>query len=790
MYDPRVAPWSRVSLDDAEVLRSPTFATRGDDRRRVERAHDGAKLAGSGKDKRLAEAAKDMIETLARKTQGIGHKRKPCADQESHSRPQSPLKGSTIISPQHVSETLPSAGTLAGGGGGERPRARKIVDLPPRSDSRNAFATPASESSTPRRSPARAVTPPKPIKPTLRPNSPPSISIPPLKPHTRPDVCPVLPLIDRSAPPFHALVVSLPFQSEICTRDAHEVLVQIDAGGSSLTTTLATLCDDGRGGKLGKFVEARIEELRSESSFGRGDERKRHHDKAVPGYLSLPMFATILDHGQGSNSSLSVSPSHFNVSPGDSPFPFTSDLSADGDDGDDGDDGIDCCSPIDPRAPQLFLSLPSFTAPPPPLRFDLDPLPASHQVSFVASPAPGSKHVSVHATISSPRPSLSPSYPELVSPLTPRRPKSSSFSPLSARSFSYDGPSGPASPNELAARKALAKRLHLSTTSLEARNDQALVSRGGETFFGATDLESLFGAFRSSSRRQASREGETTPSASFFAEGGDGPVSPRDSRVGARVGDPCSPLVETAEEFPLDIVYDPEPPNGTIVIDPCLNPRQRAKKSTTKDNEEEPTEPIAAPKESFGTSQLRDQRPPSLTTSESTARTTESDYPPSREPRTRSPTTTTTTATTIETKPPRICIFLDRTDATLPTGFGSTYSTILSFLRDRALPPHLTSPRSDDESDDEEYLKLIKTVSSGVAFSQLAALRTVELEADWLGMSDLVAACKRERRDWIEALRAVESDKASRSRPAVDPKRQGDTKRKCQMRERELLGWI
>ncbi|GAA5906666.1 uncharacterized protein JCM6883_004549 [Sporobolomyces salmoneus] len=710
MYDFEVAPWTRTSFDEAEVLRSPTVVASR--RKELARELSGADLGGVigvGKD-RLAGAAKEVLEVLARKRQGIAHGRKG-----SSSRSPSPRKGS--VSPPSQNTNLPEKSSRpsidSGGGGGIV--ARKLVDLPPRSDS---IAGTLIKNSSPSRTRVAKTTPspPKPSKPKLRPNSPPSISIPPLNPHPRRRGNPTLPLVDRSLPPFDALVLSVPSRRDLESRNSHEILVQIDVGGSSHTTTVDTLVGgESKGGRLGQLVVSKIGEIKREGP--------RAGQKENPSYLSLTKFAVEdEDDGLHSGSSINITGSHFEVSPNPSPFPFMRDLTSSKDDEE--DEGNDCCSPIDPLAPQLFLSMPSFTAPPPPLKLDLDPLPASRQVQVVPTPSLGSKHLSVHPTISSNSPvpasaSSSPQTPSLA------RRASNAMSP---RSFSYHDL--PLSPDEIAVRRALKKRLHISTGSL------------GFNYEGGDDDESDREPFFQLLQNQAF---EPLPSR---------PGSPR-SFLHLQNDSPSRDAGNNGEET---IVF------GDSVSRAKITEESRPRPSVMK------VETRGEAPSSEASSSTR-TRPPSLTTSESTA-PTDSDFPPSHAPL---PSTSTI---------PRLHVFLDRTDITLPSGLGTTYSTILSFLRDGVLPPFLTLPPPDDPTAKIDSTTLsILAVQPALAFGQLAALRTVETEAKWVEIDSLVEACAAERQKWIEALRVVEEDRVIRDRSF------GDTKRK-RMKERELEGWI
>ncbi|GAA5956156.1 hypothetical protein JCM3765_005475 [Sporobolomyces pararoseus] len=731
LYDPEVAPWTRISLDEAEVLRSPTLVKGKGWVREISGATPGGAI-GAGKDK-LAGAAKEMMELLARKRQGIGHGRKGSAENTSISpRPKSPRKDSSSSSNHETKKQTLNRSTsgLSKGAAGddEQSSSRKLVDLPPRFDSRNAIAATFTSSIPPRASPLLAASTlqrTQPPKSTLRPNSPPSISIPPLHPHPRFAVNPPPSENNHSLRPFEGLVLSKPLREDLENRNSNEILVEIDIGGSLHTTTVENLVKDRRGGQIASLIETTIRAIKGEERGANGGEGEKR------GYLQLPNFQfDDEDDVHDSGSSLNVTPSHFEVSPNPSPFPFMHNL-RDANNADE-DEGNDCCSPIDPLAPQLFLSMPSFAPPPPPLRLDLDPLPASHQVNLVASPAFDSKHLSIYPTISSNSPP--PPSPASPSPPTPT-PRRMSVLP-SPRCFSYLDL--PPSPNELAARRALAKRLHLSTGSfgITCRQDE-----GGETFVGP-DLEPFFQVLRNQAYETTSPE---SPSNSFEDERGE-------------VG-----------EFPTDVqdssTSEDRSQQGRIVFGSCLK-RLNSVKANSIDSPQEEEE-----SQSFSSSS-RNHRPPSLTRSESTAQTESSEYPSSELP-------------SISTPAPRLRIFLDRSDVTLPSGLGTTYSTLLAFLRDGVLPPFLTLPSPEDQTLKIDPTTLsILLVQPALAFGQLAALRTVANEAKWLKIDPLIKACEKEKQRWVEALRIVEFERV-RQKGFMQERGVVDIKKK-----RELEGWI
>lgn len=400
-YESDVDPWSRTSLDEAEVLRSPTVAKGQGKGRDMSGASSGGAI-GAGRDK-LAGAAKEVMELLARKKQGHGRKGSGNSRRSSTSAPSRDSR--SLSSPTRASiDAVPTKSSRRKRQVPDKPRSseecdrsvkpnHKIVDLPPRSDSRNAFTSAISP--PPRPPPAPPVSsPPKPSKPSLRPNSPPSISIPPLHPRSRPFIAQPVAANNQALPPFKALVLSSPSSGELMAQGSGEVFVEIDVGGTLHTTTVETLQNNGGGGKLAEYVDSTLCNIRrmAKQHGEKNPERRR------PGYLRLPSSKD--DAGDESGSNFSISPSHFEVSPSPSPFPFMryssskSDIEYDDPDLDCEDN--DCSSPIDPLAPQLFLPMPSFIPPPPPLRLEVDALPASRQVEVVASPRLGARHLSIY----------------------------------------------------------------------------------------------------------------------------------------------------------------------------------------------------------------------------------------------------------------------------------------------------------------------------------------------------------------------------------------------------------
>ncbi|ORY83566.1 hypothetical protein BCR35DRAFT_65809 [Leucosporidium creatinivorum] len=294
------------------------------------------------------------------------------------------------------------------------PSTSKLVDLPPRSDSRNACAPPKLAQ----------------LYQAPRPHSPPSVSVPPLNiqhrtPPTRPSPPPPT--------PFRALLVHPPSTRVVRSKSFGSLLVNVNVGGNSYRTSMETLTRPDRGaGKLGEFVEAVVEEVKAEAERKEQETAQRtadsRHDSSL--YPSSDDGESILN------------PSHFAMSPYPSPFPFMrydDPLAADADlslDLDLDRIPISPTSPIDPHAQKLFLPLPPFAAPPPPLA-------NKQQGQLVHSPTPRMRIKSVH--------------PDIVpSPTTPRPTRPTSLdSTCSSRRADEDD----------ADRRDLSARLDLSRTS-------------------------------------------------------------------------------------------------------------------------------------------------------------------------------------------------------------------------------------------------------------------------------------------------------------------------------------
>lgn len=160
-----------------------------------------------------------------------------------------------------------------------------LVDLPPRSDSRNDVF--GGRSITP----SRAQTPPTVAPLSIRR---PSTPAPP-------------------PPPFRALLLRAPTPFAVRTKAPGSLLVELDVGGTKFVTSVETLVRGGRGGKLGEFVEAVVEEVREK---GRREEMTRGGRQESGDSMYPPSEAETDDEDSLLDSS------HFALSPFPSPFPF------------------------------------------------------------------------------------------------------------------------------------------------------------------------------------------------------------------------------------------------------------------------------------------------------------------------------------------------------------------------------------------------------------------------------------------------------------------------------------
>lgn len=258
------------------------------------------------------------------------------------------------------------------------------ADLPPRSDSRNGFipiSAIANLIASQVKSPVEPVVDSQPV----RPLAPPPADAPLLP---RPSVSAPTPPITGQ---FRATLVQGP-SSASTEKPRDSILVVLNVGGQSFTTTAETLVRDRRGGNLGSFVEAAIERVR---------ERKGSPSRLGPIY---PASSRIREDGDSL-----LSATHFDLSPAGSPFPFASYESSDeSSPAEEITIPTSPTSPIDPFARRMF-----FRAPLPSLS-----IPSGQHPQLVSSPLPHLRITSVVPTIC-PTPS-----PHNASPAPPRRPSS------------------------------------------------------------------------------------------------------------------------------------------------------------------------------------------------------------------------------------------------------------------------------------------------------------------------------------------------------------------------------
>lgn len=125
-------------------------------------------------------------------------------------------------------------------------------------------------------------------------------------------------------------------------------------------------------------------------------------------------------------------------------------------------------------------------------------------------------------------------------------------------------------------------------------------------------------------------------------------------------------------------------------------------------------------------------------------------------------------------------VFLDRDSA--------AFSAVLTFLRDGHLPLSHALPSSDSENTkspnvDPTTLSLYR-LHPPSALTLLASLRALRMEAMWLGLTDLLEVCEKEREKVIEMVRWIEEEKRL-DREEDERKRRADI-----MKGREKAGWI
>ncbi|KAM0746184.1 hypothetical protein T439DRAFT_384217 [Meredithblackwellia eburnea MCA 4105] len=332
-------------------------------------------------------------------------------------------------------------------------------ELPPRSDSRNGFVGVsslaniiASQTNKRAQSPAPATTATATSAPTLTPPAAPSLYASPIaswvkkasapapsptptaalppRPHSPPSA-EVRPLsISRSkllpstsgsstpAPQAPAPAVASPFflatlvrplssnSAALRSNNDDAVRVEIDVGGKKFVTQMNTLVQ--KGGKLGEFVVAAVEEARREVGKNRGlteGKRQDSGDSLYSSSLAGEIGPVAMGEKEKDDDSVSMlSSNHFDVSPFPSPFPFSS-FDGKVDMADEQlisalslEAGINTSpsSPVDPFARKMFLNLPPPT---------LSAPSAGKQARLVTTPR--LRVTSVHPSICSSAPPLS-----------------------------------------------------------------------------------------------------------------------------------------------------------------------------------------------------------------------------------------------------------------------------------------------------------------------------------------------------------------------------------------------
>ncbi|BGP49953.1 hypothetical protein JCM10450v2_005858 [Rhodotorula kratochvilovae] len=717
--------------------------------------------SGTAADK-LAGAAKEVLEKFSLRRHGrqgshsSGHS---AASGESVESLASPRRSRSLSSPSpgpHKVEHHPPPPPT------RRPPPRPLnppftlVDLPPRSDSRNALvadlpsvagSSSLGGSSRSAHLPTLAATRPRPKhlalqappppRAHLRPVSPPSPSIPPLRPARAPAAPPAA---GGTAHPFHAMLVKAPTRQAVRARAADELLVRIDVGGqSTYMTSVATLAGpSAQAGRLGEFVDAVLEDARRGAPAVE-DEAPCEEGAPQHPYLQLPAPGS---DGDASSSSLSLTPS-FAPSPyPSSPFPFADDMSTysgcPGAGG--GFDDEDPMSPIDPlvnsaaaarAAKDLLLALPPAFSPPP------HPLPAQNQaqaVQLVASPTlpHGGKHRSVYPDVGS-----SVDLGAEGAPLLP---------------FVVSSPAAaPASLAEEAARKALAMRLRCAPST--KRESTASSAAGDDEIRFISPFERGLGPYFDVVRHQLhSPAGDSLLSPCWPAES-----CPSPSPITAAMALPSPRAVERRSLdyglLPSDVEgYGSEEEHrsrSTVLGVPRgLSRRTLDGLHALPAARDEVPE---VPKLAVERDEARDGKSrtgtPSLSMSVTTVDDDEDALGPGPEG--------------VSLEDATVVLFLDRTDAPLlslsslsdghaPTSVtpGLTlYGAILAFLRTGALPsalllPRHSSPPAKSTSPDVDplYISLF-ALSPAPLFALLSALRTLSDEAAWLGLAALERAC-------------------------------------------------
>ncbi|GAA5825597.1 hypothetical protein JCM3770_004757 [Rhodotorula araucariae] len=739
----RLAVSSRVADDLPDTPTRPSMDDARPQPCRTGSISRARATSGTAADK-LAGAAKEVLDKFARMRHGRhgSHSSAHSASDESVEELASPRRSRSLSSPSpgphQVQDHHPPPPT--------RPLPPRplsppftLVELPPRSDSRNAMAAgfpSLNASSQAARLPTLAATrprpkhlalqPPPPPRPQLRPIAPPSPSVPPFRP------APAAP-IDSVGKPFHALLAKLPTREAVRTRTADELLVRIDVGGrSTYITSAATLVSEGaQAGRLGEFVEAVLEDVRR----GRPPMPVAEPREDDP----------VLEDTRAP--SLMPSPHPF------SPFPFADNMSTFSDCPQDGLGlGLDedPMSPIDPlvnsaaaayAAKDLVLvRLPAFGPPP-------HPLPVQHQaqaVQLVASPTlpHGGKHRSMYPDVGS-----SVDLDVEGAPLLP-----------------FVVPAGAAgSLAEEAAKRALAMRLrrafssrrgsNASSASADARDDEIRL---------VSSFQCGLGPYFDVVRHQLH-----SPAADSLLS----PCWPNDSCVSpSSASSPITTKMQLSpravERHSLDYGLLPSDVEGygseeehrsrstVLGIPRGLSLRTLAALHALPAARVRDDAMPEAPQLPVEQDKARDDKSRTGTPSLSSSLTTVDDGDDEVESGMRS-------SVAVSLEDTTLAIFLDRTDASLLSlslasdGHAQTsiapgltlYEAILTFVRTDALPvslllPRPASPPAKPATPDIDplYLSLF-ALSPTPLFALLSALRTLSAEAAWLGLGGLERAC-------------------------------------------------
>ncbi|KAK4330145.1 hypothetical protein RTBOTA2_005501 [Rhodotorula toruloides] len=722
----------RAASDEAETgsRHRPSLE---DQQRKPRRSHSASRsrTASSGSAtaaEKLAGAAKEVIERLAWRRPGHARQRSGASEASVESLPSGRSRPRSISSPSPV--------PLLPGRVPERPASPpfKLVDLPPRSDSRNAavadvkphdghvaappsLASSASNGTRPGRLPVLAASRPRPkrIPPHLplhqRPSSPPSPSIPPLRP------APSQVTRDSNSAAFKAMLVKPPTFAAILTKSTNELLVRIDIGGqSTYTTTVGTLLatrDGGNAvsGRLGEFVESVLDDVRrtgakmarlaEQPSLERG---ATNEVEISVKHLDLP--ARIPTDDESSASSISRTPS-FAPSPlPGSPFPFADDCLA----SDTADEivfsgGEDPTSPIDPLvstaaaviAAENILSASrgagagtSLVPQPPPALESCD---AQRVCVVEPHAAVAGRHKSIH--------------PDLGHTL--------SFGP------------------------EVASPLPFVVSSSVGRYDDCASFDFSSAF--RQGLGPFFDVVR----------GQAHESLSLLSP----PSWPVDS----------SP----SPSSPVTLAMIPSSPSGILHAEQDVVERASLDYGLSDKALEEMAGLVAAPqRDGAVAASTTSARTPSLCSSESEAlqRMTSGGGSACRHP-----------TRPVSLDDLTMHIFLDRTDAALPTATPhhdldtasplqlgeSTYSCLLSFFRTGRFPPSLVLPRDPSTTaalDVEPLYLSLFSLNPSPLFALTSALRTVEAEAGWLGCVAVQTVCRIERErvqrvvEWLSTAKA------------------------------------